>query len=317
MEGKKLTLNDIAKLSGVSKSTVSLVINNSPKVKKSTLDHVQSVIRQYGFTPSKAAQSLRAQREKIIGIIVTRLDSASENQAVQTILPHVYQHGYDALIMETLLQPERLEEHLKVLENRQVEGVIIFGFTGIASTMLRQWKDRVVLIESELSGFPRVRYDGAGAVRMLMQRMVHNGAENVSFIGVAEKDKTTGSERYQAYLQGCEQFGFIPRAALGNLTYQSGYQLAAEIVNAETRALICATDTIALGAIKFIREKNFNIEIGSIGSIPLLSFLFPEVISVRLGYPDAGREAIQLLIALLNGNVEKKKIVIPCQFVAQ
>jgi len=218
MEGKKLTLNDIAKLSGVSKSTVSLVINNSPKVKKSTLDHVQSVIQQYGFTPSKAAQSLRGQREKIIGIIVTRLDSASENQAVQTILPHVYQHGYDALIMETLLQPERLEEHLKVLENRQVEGVIVFGFTGIASPMLRQWKGRVVLIESELSGFPRIRYDGAGAVRMLMQRMVHNGAENMSFIGVAEKDKTTGSERYQAYLQGCEQFGFTPRAALGNLT---------------------------------------------------------------------------------------------------
>nr|WP_091348140.1 LacI family DNA-binding transcriptional regulator [Gilliamella bombicola] len=81
-----LTIKDIAKLCGVSKSTVSRVINHDTMVKASTRANVMAIIEQYQFTPSKSARAMRGYGNKVIGIIVTRLDSLSENQAVQSML---------------------------------------------------------------------------------------------------------------------------------------------------------------------------------------------------------------------------------------
>lgn len=312
MSDKKLTLNDIARLSGVGKSTVSLVINNSEKVKKATREHVEAIIKQYGYTPSKAAQALRSQREKIIGVVVTRLDSASENRAIRAILPHIYQQEYDAILIESLLDPKLLEGHLHVLEQRNVEGVILFGFSGVNKKIIKNWKNKLVLIASALPDFASVIYDNAGAVKLLMEKMKNDGHRNVSYIGVTSNDITTGSTRYQTYLTYCEKFGYRPTAALGDLSYQSGYDLAKEILTPETSALICASDTIALGAIKYIKEQGWEIKVGSIGSTPLMTFLQPDVISVRLGYQEAGLKASQLLMDMLRGEKTHEHVIIPC-----
>ncbi|CUU25744.1 HTH-type transcriptional regulator TreR (plasmid) [Duffyella gerundensis] len=311
MNEKKLTLNDIARLSGVGKSTVSLVINNSDKVKASTRQHVEAIIDQYGYTPSKSAQALRSQREKIIGVIVTRLDSVSENQVVRAILPDIYAQKYDAILMESLLDPQLLEDHLHVLEQRNVEGVILFGFSEMNKKSLKVWKDKMVIIASAIPGFASVTYDNAGAVNILMEKMKNQGHQNVSYIGVTNNDQTTGSARYQAYLTCCEKYGYAPSAALGDLSYQSGYDLAKRSLTAETRALICATDTIALGAIKYIREQSWDIKVGSIGCTPLMTFLEPGITSVELGYQSAGLKSSQLLFAMLRGESGPQGEVIP------
>ncbi|MEM6052594.1 trehalose operon repressor TreR [Erwinia sp. P7711] len=311
MNEKKLTLNDIARLSGVGKSTVSLVINNSDKVKASTRKHVEAIISKHGYTPSKAAQALRSQREKIIGVIVTRLDSASENQVVRAILPDIYAQKYDAILMESLLDAKLLEDHLHVLEQRNVEGVILFGFSEMNKKILKKWKDKMVVIASPIPGFTSVTYDNAGAVRVLMEKIKNQGHQNVSYIGVTDNDHTTGSLRYQSYLKCCQEYGYEPVAALGDLSYQSGYELAKKSLTATTSALICATDTIALGAIKYIREQSWNIKVASIGSTPLMTFLEPDIMSVELGYQSAGLKSSQLLFAMLRGESAPQRAVIP------
>lgn len=80
-----LTIKDIAKLSGVSKSTVSRVVNHDPIVKETTRNKVMTIVEQYQFTPSKSARALRGYGNKVIGIVVNRLDLTSENQAVRAI----------------------------------------------------------------------------------------------------------------------------------------------------------------------------------------------------------------------------------------
>uniref|UniRef100_UPI000467FE81 trehalose operon repressor TreR n=1 Tax=Pantoea sp. IMH TaxID=1267600 RepID=UPI000467FE81 len=311
MNEKKLTLNDIARLSGVGKSTVSLVINNSDKVKASTRQHVEAIISQYGYTPSKSAQALRSQREKIIGVIVTRLDSASENQVVRAMLPDIYAQKYDAILMESLLDAQLLEDHLHVLEQRNVEGVILFGFSEMERKRLKNWQDKMVIIASSLPGFASVTYDNAGAINILMAKMNRQGHQKVNYIGVTDNDRTTGSLRYQTYLKCCKKYGYEPVAALGDLSYQSGYELAKKSVTAETSALICATDTIALGAIKYIREQGWDIKVGSVGCTPLMTFLEPDIMSVELGYQHAGLKSSQLLFSMLRGESGPQRAIIP------
>ena len=95
---KKLTILDIAKLSGVGKSTVSRVLTNDPKVKPETRAKVERVIEESGYVPSKSAQAMRGGSQKVVGVIISRLDSPSENKAVSSMLQVLYSNGYDCLL---------------------------------------------------------------------------------------------------------------------------------------------------------------------------------------------------------------------------
>lgn len=77
---RKLTILDIARLSGVGKSTVSRVLTNDPKVKPETRAKVEQVIAESGYVPSKSAQTMRGGSQKVVGIIISRLDSPSETK---------------------------------------------------------------------------------------------------------------------------------------------------------------------------------------------------------------------------------------------
>lgn len=310
----RLTIKDIARLSGVGKSTVSRVLNNESKVSRQTRERVEAVIREQGFVPSKSAQAMRGQSDKIIGIIVTRLDSPSENQAVRAILPLLYEQGYDSILMESLLNLNRVAEHLRVLFQRNVDGVILFGFTGLKTDMLAEWQDKMVVMVREYAGLSSVRYDDAGAVTLLVNRLWREGHRHISYIGVGLSDETTGRLRYDAYLRACGELQITPAAALGDLSYQSGFNLAGQVVGQRTTALICATDTIALGAIKYLQRQHIApMQMCSIGHTPLLSFMFPDTLSVDLGYSNAGQEAARQLVSLLNGEYEKRTIIVPCK----
>jgi len=310
----RLTIKDIARLSGVGKSTVSRVLNNEGKVSQQTRERVEAVIREQGFIPSKSAQAMRGQSDKIIGIIVSRLDSPSENQAVRAILPLLYEQGYDSILMESLLKAELVTEHLRVLHQRNVDGVILFGFTGLHSEMLLEWQSKMVVMVREYAGLSSVCFDDAGAVSLLMKRLHQQGHQQISYIGVDEKDETTGRLRHQAYRDACQHYNLTPHAALGDLSYQSGFNLAAQVIKPDTSALICASDTIALGAIKYVQQHpQTRLKICSIGHTPLLSFLFPDTVSVDLGFSDAGQAAAQQLVGLLNGQCEIRQLTVRCQ----
>ena len=165
---KKLTILDIARLSGVGKSTVSRVLNQDPKVNAQTRARVESVIAQHGFVPSKSARAMRSQSQQVVGIVVSRLDSSSENQAVRGMLETLYQRGYDAVLMESKFSPAKVSEHLAVLERRGVDGIILFAFNDLDYAAMAPLREKLVLVARDHPGFSSVCFDDAGAVRMGM-----------------------------------------------------------------------------------------------------------------------------------------------------
>ena len=184
----RLTIKDIARLSGVGKSTVSRVLNNESGVSERTRERVEAVMNQHGFSPSRSARAMRRQSDKVVAIIVTRLDSLSENLAVQTMLPAFYEQGYDPIMMESQFSPELVEEHLGMLRRRNIDGVVLFGFTGICEEMLAPWQASLVLLARDASGFASVCYDDEGAIHTLMQRLYDQGHRAISFLGVPHSD---------------------------------------------------------------------------------------------------------------------------------
>ena len=312
----RLTIKDIARLSGVGKSTVSRVLNNESGVNERTRERVEAVMQQHGFSPSRSARAMRGQSDKVVAIIVTRLDSLSENLAVQTMLPAFYEQGYDPIMMESQFSPALVSEHLRILARRHVDGVVLFGFTGITEEMLTPWRETLVLLARDAPGFASVCYDDDGAVRMLMQRLYDRGHRHISFLGVPHSDVTTGQRRHQAYLDFCRQHRLTPTAALPGLAMKQGYENVASVLGADTSALLCATDTLALGASKYLQEQRIDsLQIASVGSTPLMKFLHPEILTVDPGYAEAGRQAARQLIEQIAGNANPRQIVIPAALI--
>ncbi|VTN13497.1 Trehalose operon repressor [Raoultella terrigena] len=200
------------------------MLNNESGVNERTRERVEAVMQQHGFSPSRSARAMRGQSDKVVAIIVTRLDSLSENLAVQTMLPAFYEQGYDPIMMESQFSPALVSEHLRILARRHVDGVVLFGFTGITEEMLTPWRETLVLLARDAPGFASVCYDDDGAVRMLMQRLYDRGHRHISFLGVPHSDVTTGQRRHQAYLDFCQQHRLTPTAALPGLAMKQGYE---------------------------------------------------------------------------------------------
>ena len=308
----RLTIKDIARLSGVGKSTVSRVLNNESGVSERTRERVEAVMNQHGFSPSRSARAMRGQSDNVVAIIVSRLDSLSENLAVQTMLPAFYEQGYDPIMMESQFSPQLVEEHLGMLQRRNIDGVVLFGFTGIKDEMLKPWQPSLVLLARDAHGFASVCYDDEGAIITLMQRLFDEGHRHISFLGVPHADVTTGKRRHEAYLAFCKKHNLSAVASLPGLGMKQGYEQGASVLTPQTTALVCATDTLALGASKYLQEQRIDgLQVASVGSTPLMKFLHPEIITVDPGYAESGRQAAAQLIEQINGRAEPRQIVIP------
>ncbi|EIT10775.1 periplasmic binding s and sugar binding domain of LacI family protein [Yersinia pestis PY-94] len=111
------------------------------------------------------------------------------------------------------------------------------------------------MLAREYRGFSSVCYDDEGAIYLLMDKLRQAGHRHISYIGVQSSDATTGMRRYQAYLDYSQQHGLTPMVALGELSYQSGFQLAPQVITPQTSALVCASDTIAMGVSKYLQQQ--------------------------------------------------------------
>lgn len=296
---------DIAKLAGVGKSTVSRVLTNHPKVKASTREKVERIIEESGFTPSKSAQVLGGGSAKVIGIILSRLDSVSENKVVSGMLEVIYAAGYDALVMEGQFSESKTNEHLAVLQKRNVDGIIVFGFTGVDLLSIEKLAHKAVMIAIDSEKVSSVGYDNYGMIELAMQHLQQKGLTHISYIGVDTTDRTTGLMRLNSYLDYCKSQQLTANFQTGQLSHNSAYDLTDKVLTNETQAIVCASDTLAMGVAKRLQVLNrSDVLVSGVGATDLLSFIFPNTFSIDPGYYCAGKRSASLLIKQLQGDVE-------------
>ncbi|HEY5715444.1 MAG TPA: trehalose operon repressor TreR [Psychromonas sp.] len=309
---KKLTIVDIARLAGVGKSTVSRVLTNHPKVKASTRERVERVIEESGFVPSKSAQAMGGGSSKVIGIILSRLDSTSENKVVSGILDVIYAAGYDALIMEGQFNSAKTDEHLSVLQKRDVDGVILFGFTGYDLSSVEKLAHKAVVIAVESEHISSVGYDNYGVIEQAMLHIQAQGKKHISFVGVDVEDTTTGKMRLEAYLNCCKSANIEAHFQTGELSHKNAYQLTDSVLMPETEAIVCASDSLAIGVAKRLQDLDrSDVLVSGVGATELLAFLFPNTFSIDPGYYAVGKNAAGLLLKQLQGDLSVTHLIQP------
>lgn len=304
----KYTIKDIALLANVGKSTVSRVLNGDPNVSEETRQRIQEIIHKVGFEPNRSARAMRGATDPVVGVIVTRLNSIAESQTLSAILSELYQKGITPLIVESQFQPELVLKHFQLFKQRQVDGIILFGFSQLSLDILKSWKGSLVTIARSYPEISSVVYDDEKAVEALMFKLYMQGHRKIAYLGVKDSDETTGKLRNQSYLNFCQKYELDPNLIKVDLGAESGYQNVRFLFEKTISALLCASSSLAVGAFKYMQEIGEIRPLACIGKNEMLQFVVPKLISLDFGYPQAGKGAVALLLQQLDGNKNIEQI---------
>jgi LacI family transcriptional regulator len=309
---------DVALKAKVSIATVSRVVNESDhKVNAATREKVQAAIRELDYRPNALAKGLLMKKTMTIGIIIPDISNPYYAEIVRGIQDTADRAGYAVMLHNTDGKQERIIRHIYLLREKSVDGVIFSG--GIINgyetlSVLKELKERVVVVGRHEVDFPAVMVDNMGGATQAVQHLIDLGHRRIGCLAGPE-DSTTAADRLTGYRNALAQNGMTLDKRLvrrGAWTPESGYQLARQLLegNEAPTAVLCANDRMAFGAIKAARELGLNIpkDLAVVGfdNVPLGSYFDPPLTTVEIPMYDIGTAAMQMLIDLLSGEKFEK-----------
>lgn len=312
-----LNIIDIAKLAGVSKSTVSRYLNNG-YVSLEAKEKIKKVIEETGFTPQRQAKGMRTKKTNLIGVIVPKISSETPARVVEGITEVLSDNGYDILIANTNLYIEKELEYLNIFKANQVDG-IIFMATKVTEKHIEVMKNLevpIVVVAQDVEGFSSVFFNEFDATRDITKHLIEKGHKKLAYIGVYEEDKAVGLYRKQAYIETLKENNIDiieGNIKIGNFSEESGYRLAKEIIeNGDIpTAIVAVTDNLALGAIEYLVDNNYkipdDIAVVGMGDSKLSRVITPKLSTVHYHYKTAGRKSAEIILECLKDESLGKK----------
>ncbi len=313
--GKRATINDVARIAGVSKKTVSRVINQSPFVRQETRERVNAVIADLDFTPDAQARGLAFRRSFLVGLIY---DQPSPNYVVnmqQGVLDGLKGSGLELVVHPCQRKSETLLADIRTFVERQkLFGVIIppsisedEGVIGL----LRELDCAYVRIASVSLDEPAhmlVTNDSIGAAEAA-RHLADLGHRRIAFISGPPWFRSS-SVRGKGFRDGLAERGVTfdeTYFAEGGYTFESGVECGGRLLDMAERptAIFAGNDEMALGVFQAARDRGLRIpeDISIVGfdDLPMASRVWPALTSVRLPIRDMGRMAAEKLLAPMRG----------------
>lgn len=297
MKEDRITIKDIAREAGVSKSTVSRAINNGHGIDIKTKDKILEIIEKYNFSPSKSARELRGKKTETVGILATRLHSNSETETIRGMIDIFYDNDIEYVIFETSFSINKTKKYYETLIEKGIDEIVIFAIANENYDFIEE-KDSVIIIGQDVYGFDSITYEDYNAIKKVSDYLwCILGKRRIGYIGLEQNDFTTGKQRYLAYKDFTIVNNIKDISYFGDFKYKTGYEYGSKMLENEVDAVICATDNIALGLRKYLFENNReDIVVSGVGNNDLLSFLYGNHITVDFLYRESGEYAGKLMI---------------------
>ncbi|TDL32654.1 LacI family transcriptional regulator [Jeotgalibacillus sp. S-D1] len=315
------TINDIAKMANVSRTTVSRVLNNgyaSEDVRK----RIMRVVEETGYIPSLSAKSLRTKKSGVIGVILPKISTETASRVVSGINEVVAKKDFQILLTDTELDKQKEIDYIRLLQSRHVDGIIL-----LATNVNKQLTDTIeaaglpfISLGQDLPGVTSIVYDDYHAASDVINMLVSHNHQKIAFIGVGEEDPSVGKLRRMGYLDTLTKYNLSIKEewmAEGDFSIESGYECAKKIIkNSEGElpsAIFAVTDRMAIGAMEYLREQGFNIPddiaVAGIGASTMSKHISPSLTTVDYFNKEAGEKAAQLLLAQMKKKKEKEKFI--------
>ena len=305
-----MDINEIARLAGVSRATVSRYLNNG-YVSQEKRRLISKVIQETGYVPSQSAQQLRTGKTNLVGVIIPKLYSQSVSRIVSGITETFASTGYHTILSNTNNNPDEEVRCLKVFAERpRVDGVILLAtvITDKHLAALKNLKAPIVILGQHLDGFSCVYHDDYRAM-FEVAKIALRTARHPGYIGVRDDDVAVGVMRQRGFIDACHAAGIVPNPdaqMAGDFSVESGYLCCEQIMDnaPNTDAIICATDNMAYGALTCLREYGHrvpqDVQVTGIGDSELSRILMPSLTTAHLFYKTSGKEAAKMLLEAMD-----------------
>lgn len=313
-----LTITDIAKIAGVSKSTVSRVLNGSVNVNPETRQKVNSVIHEVGYSPSKVARFLSTQITDTIGVILPEIDNPFFGNFLRGIIEVIDSYGLTMICCNTDDKFEKDVEALTLMRDQRVRGFIYTAAVDYNRqdqniSYLKKLLDAVdapfVQADRLVSGIESdcISFDDTTAIYQATEALILKGHKKIAILN-AGLEQYLAQIRQQAFLKAMADY-HIPVEAryifLGDYHQKSAYKLSKEMLSMEDgpTAVISCNNNNTLGFLRALYEKGGTLS-GGIDCISLDCIEALDIIHIPLNYirRDSyimGKKAMETLIARL------------------
>mgnify|MGYP005990103921 CR=1 FL=1 len=326
----KATSFDIAYRAGVSQSTVSRALRNSPLVNEETRKKVQEIAKELNYQVDKNASNLRSQQSNTIALLLFEDPNIDESQInpfflsmIGSITRACSLKGYDLLVS---FQDMNNNWHSQYEDSNKADGLILLGYGDYVD-----YKDKLISLHEQGTHFVRwgaevkdinittIGCDNFQGAKQLTQHMLEQGCKSFAFIGTASRRAPEFNERYKGLVQALEEANTnIDEDLIINAisSDEAGYQATIKLLqnNKKFDALFAASDLIAIGAMRALKENGLRIpeDVAVVGfdDIPLSQFTNPSLTTAKQDTVLAGQLLVKKLFDLINGE-KPETILIP------
>lgn len=319
---KLATIEDVAAIAGVSIATVSRAINEPAKVAEETRRRVTDAIARTGYTTNAMARSLRMRRSNMILILAPDVGDPNFSNILVGLETEASKRGYGVLIGNTQNDATRETDYLRFISSNQADGLILFtGHLpyGLGSGEVTRLPPMVAVNEPvSNSDVPFVGVDNFEGARVAAEHLISQGHRRIAFIGHSTS-KAINRLREEGYRAALASAGLPvdPRLILdGDGTTESGRAAAEQMFVRDLlpTAFLCVNDATALGVIISLNARRYDLprqfSIMGFDDISFASFVTPSLTTMKQPRLKIGEEAMDLLLALLEGRAAPRREVL-------
>ncbi|RKQ28202.1 LacI family DNA-binding transcriptional regulator [Oceanobacillus halophilus] len=329
-----VTIKDVATASGVSPSTVSRVIADSPRISKNTKKKVRKVMKELGYHPNVSARNLVAKSTKAIGVIMpSSADTALQNPFFPEILRGIgsviHKEKYSMSLTTGTSDKEILQEVERMVFGRYVDGIILLysRINDPVTNFLRENDFPFVIVGKPYEQESMTTYvdnDNFQAGKEITQHLIEKGHEQIAFIG-GSLDLFVTVDREEGYVEAMKEAGLEIMDAYKIHTefLKSGGREAVEyLLSCDIRptGLVVSDDLISLGILSRLEEAGFSIpediSLVSFNNVYLSEITSPALTTVDIQIYELGSQSAKALIEKTTNMEEPpKRIIIPHKIV--
>lgn len=332
--GAKSTIRDVARLAGVSVTTVSRVLNEPDTVRAVKVAAVRQAIEQLQYQPNRVARSLKSKTFAVIALVVTDISNMFFAEIAKVFESQCDERGYSLMLCNIDTREDRLVRLLRELPQRGVDGIIVCGSAHMTSPQvhasLREILEHgppLVATGHEVDGLPfvSVTNDSQAGIDQVVAHLQETGRSRIAYLSGPAHSQIV-EERRLSFRAAARERGFVLDE---RLTLEIGYdfdagQRAVErllAVESSFDAIVCAGDQMAIGAIRGLKVAGLRVpeDVAVIGfdNTRLAEFSEPPLSSVSVNLQDIATLATDRLFGLIGGSAVETRTVVPTQLLVR
>jgi LacI family transcriptional regulator len=295
-------IRDVARIAGVSPSTVSRVMNGTANVDDEKRRRVLAAIKETGFKPNELARALFKKSSKIIGVIVPDIENPFFNEFAKAVEEEAYGSGYRILLCNSNNDAEKEVTYIETLDQMNADGLIMATQNDSMTNELKVGMpivaiDRKMTNGAEIACIESNHYKGG---RLAAECLIKAGCKKI--INVRGPQILTSAQmRFKGYQDVCEEYGIRQYVLDSSYSYESGFEVGKKILETypDADGIIASNDMVAISIYKVLHHagkkapKNFQI-IG-FDDIRFSRLMTPELTSIRQPITEMGKLAAQII----------------------